>query len=103
MGRLIEVTTVVELSLGGQKGGRLLRFNLQLFSTIITGPWLLGAYGGLHCDYSNRGSWNKIISEQTKDSQVLLQTDLLNSRFNYAIVETLKNRLNLPLGNKLNL
>ena len=42
-GRLIEVTTVVELSLGGRKGGSLLRFNLQLFSTIISGPWLLAA------------------------------------------------------------
>ena len=42
-GRLIEVTTAVELSLGGRKGGSLLRFNLQLFSTIISGPWLLAA------------------------------------------------------------
>ena len=40
-GRLIEVATVVELSLGGRKGCSLLRFNLQLFSTIIPGPWLL--------------------------------------------------------------
>ena len=39
----IEVTTVVELSLGGRKGGRLLRSNLQLFCTIISGPWLLAA------------------------------------------------------------
>lgn len=40
---------------------------------------------------------------ETNDSQVVLQTDLLNSRFKYAIVENLKNCLNLPLGNKLNL
>ena len=40
---------------------------------------------------------------ETNDSQVLLQTDLLNSRFSYAIAENLKNRLNLPLGNKINL
>ena len=42
-GRSIEVTTVVELSLGGRKGGRLLRSNLQLFCTIVSGPWLLAA------------------------------------------------------------
>ena len=48
----------------------------------------------LQCDYWNWGTWKKIILSQrflkTRNSQVFLQTDQYNSRFNYATVENFK-------------
>ena len=58
----------------------------------------------LQCDYSNCVNW-KIIQPQrylkTVDSQVFLQKDQGNSRFNYArdnatVENFLKNHLNIP-------
>ena len=46
----------------------------------------------LQCDYSNRGTWKKIVQSQrflkTKDSQVIFfwRTDQENSKYNYATV-----------------
>ena len=79
--RLIEVTTVVKLSLGGGKGGRFLRFNLQLFLQLF--PVRLLEPGLVGQDYRTTSFL------ETKDSQVLLQTDLLNASFNI-IMQSLK-------------
>ena len=60
-------------------------------SAVVFVSWLLLL---LQCDYSNRGTWKKIIQSQrflkTKDSEGFLQTDQQCSSFNYATVENFK-------------
>ena len=95
--RLIEVTTVVKLSLGGGKGGRFLRFHLRLFFTIIfSATTRTGARG-------TRLSNNIVFGNKRFSSSFANGPIKFKFQYNYAIVENLKNRLNLPFGKNLNL